>query len=365
MTGRESRQSLPAMILELSPVSPQAVDIFRLHFVKLLEGVNERIAIEARYCCDRLVEERLGFLREAHLFFGRTLIAIEQFSLHQRLPDEFSWLVSSVKHRGLGRAYLETMLKAWLASLHGILEPSFARELAPPVEFLLRNLSNFLEQDDPLPELLDERQRNLLKFLLDKKRRDANEYVLSLHRQGIPPQELCVGCVMPCLRHIGSLWQRNEISVTDEHAAAEICRYLILRLCDEIPRGEPLLYTASVSCVHGEEHSLAAEFLSAYLESQGWRVYFTGRSAPTEDIARAASSAKPDIVFLSVSLIANLPATMDLLVQIRKKAADSKVILGGPAAVLARQKLEALADIIIDEVGEGHVAALNLLSRHA
>jgi methanogenic corrinoid protein MtbC1 len=171
--------------------------------------------------------------------------------------------------------------------------------------------------------------------------------------------------LMPALRHIGILWQKNKISAADEHAATEICRYIIFRLCDSIPREKSLPYKALVSCVPGEEHEMGAEIMASYLESKGWRVYFVGHSAPEQDNIDAITKHKPDVVFLSVTLISNLPETVEFLKKIRTISSEVKIVLGGKAAVVVKRTVQKLSDAVLDDYQEVHSKALELLGKNA
>ena len=356
---------IKADLTRLPRISDKAVAAFYHSLPRLVFLVNEKFAVENKFCCGESLEKQMDLLKRMHKHFGDTLLAVYEFRLYDALAEEFAWLVSTLHYRGPGKEYFEKMLGAWIMAIHGTIEPSFSQELVQPLRLLGRNLSVFLERSDISAEAANESQKGFLRLLLEKRRREATDFVMSLAREGSHPDDLCSHLLMPTLRLIGLLWQKNQISATDEHAATEICRYIIFRLCDSIPRKEALPYKALVTCVPGEEHELGAEIVASHLENEGWTVYFLGHSAPEEDNIAAIVKHKPHVVFLTATLISNLPETVRLLRRIREIAPDVKILLGGSAALAASKAIGDVADGIIDEYRDAHPQALRLLSQNA
>lgn len=356
---------IEADLMKLPAVSEKAVSAFKRSLPRLVFLVNEKFAVENKFCCEKPLSTYLEFLKDVHGNFGDTLLAIYEFSLYRALIDEFSWLVSTLRYRGFEREYFDKMLDAWIMAIHGTIEPTLSRELVQPLRILQRNLSEFLKRSEITSEPESQPQREFTNLLLEKRRRDATDYMINLLKKGDRPDEVCSEVLMPALRQTGILWQKNKISAADEHAATEICRYIIFRLCDSIPREKPLPYNALVSCVPGEEHEMGAEIMASYLESKGWRVYFVGHSAPEQDNIDAIVKHKPDVVFLSVTLISNLPETVEFLKKVRKISSELKIVLGGKAAVAAKESVRDFADVIIDDYKEVHSKALELLGKNA
>ena len=102
-----------------------------------------------------------------------------------------------------------------------------------------------------------------------------------------------------------------------------------------------------------------------YLEMKGWRVYSMGHIAPQEDIIKAIFTNKPDVVFLSITLVANLPAAKALAIKIREMLPEVKIIIGGRAAVLASDILKNFSDAIVKSIDEAHTRSLKFVSSHA
>jgi len=71
------------------------------------------------------------------------------------------------------------------------------------------------------------------------------------------------------------------------------------------------------------------------------------------------------VVFLSITLISNLPAAKVLAERIRALDPHLKIVMGGHAAVLARDTLNNFADAIVDGIEDTHTRSLKLVTPHA
>jgi len=346
---------------KLPAISEDAISKLCQSLPRLVQLVNEKFLIDDKFCCGKPLDKHMKIVKNIHKNFGDALLAVYQFSLYDVLIHEFAWIVSTLFYRDFEKDYFPKMLNAWIMAIHGTIEPSRSRELIQPLRFLERNLSVILENWDISAKLENENQEEFMNLLLEKRRRDATDYTISLLDSGNSPDDLCHGILIPAMKQIGLLWQKNQITVSDEHAATEITRYIIYRLCDSIPRKQALPHRVLVSCVPGEEHELGAEMVASYLESQGWTVYFTGHSAPDEDIVVVISRYMPEVILLTSTLISNLPSTVELSKRIRQTEPASKIILGGRAVVRAKRRMQEFADALIVDYREAHLTAIRLL----
>jgi cobalamin-dependent methionine synthase I len=84
-----------------------------------------------------------------------------------------------------------------------------------------------------------------------------------------------------------------------------------------------------------------------------------------EEIVWSARQFQPDIIFLSVSLIPNLPSAKDLIIALRSSLAGARIILGGSAALAARHVMEKLTDAVAENIEDGYRKARDMVTRHA
>jgi len=361
----DSYQQVKDDAQEIMPVSEEAVKAFEHSFSKILDLVNEKFALETKFMEGDAAHLPTGMLIDMHKRFGELLRAVYEFHLYENLPDEFSWYISTYSKRGFGEAFFTAMIKTWDIGIHSVIKPPQSHELAGPLQWLQQHFSLIYQQSSDTDVVLPDEMRLFVDLLLSKKRKEAANHMLLLLNQGVAIEKLYTDLLTTALREIGRRWQKNEISVVDVHVATDICRYIIMRLVDSIPIKTSLPYRALVTCVPGEEHEMGAEIVENFLELKGWIIESMGHIAPESDIMKAIVSDKPDAVFLSVTLVANLPAAKSLALKIREQNPQVKILMGGYAAVLARKSLKSCCDCVAGSIEEGHKQALQLIGEHA
>jgi methanogenic corrinoid protein MtbC1 len=350
---------------EILPVSDGAVKAFENSFPKILDLVNEKFSLETKFMEGDVAHLQTGMLRDMLKRFGDLLRAVYEFHLYQNLPDEFSWYLATFSKRGFSEEFFTTMLKTWQIGIHSVIRPPHSHELSGPLQWLQQHFPSLYAQSGEKEVELPEEMRLFVDLLLSKKRKEAANHMLLLLNQGVAIEKLYTDLLTTALREIGSRWQKNEISVVDVHVATDICRYIIMRLVDSIPIKTSLSHRALVTCVPGEEHEMGAEIVENFLEMNGWAIESMGHIAPETDIMKAIVDNNPDVVFLSVTLVANLPAAKALALRIREHNSTVKIIIGGYAAVLARNALNTFCDFVASSIDEGHKQALELVGYHA
>ena len=350
---------------DISPVSEKALKLFRENYGKIIEMLNEKLLSESRLSQTQALIEPVLFKKEITNIFGEMIRGIYEFDLYACLPEETAWFISVLSSRGYDREFLEKLLLNWNIALHSHLNSTQAHELAQPLELLQKNLPSLYSlgdtDDPPLPEILEK----IIGFLLNKQKKEAAECILKLYQQGTPFETILSEYLPLVMQKIGMLWQKNKITVVDQHVATDLCTYIMFRLSEEIVIKDTLPYKAVVSCVPGEAHEMGAEILETYLELKGWSTLSMGHIAPQSDILQAVLVMKPDVIFLSVSMIARLPEARKMAYGIRSALPDTRIIMGGSAAVRAKNKLKDCSDIVVSGFEEAHIQALKLVKSNA
>jgi methanogenic corrinoid protein MtbC1 len=347
-----------------SCVSVEATTEFRTKLDELLVAVDERLAVDAEFHCQGIDCDQPGLSRHVNREFGRLLVAVYEFGLFDRLTDEARWFVSMLTRHGFGPGYFGRMLEAWSVAIVSNIRLAYARELAAPLDNLRGRIGVLLEGRQPEPALPAE-AKGLLGLLRARRRREAAENVLALARSGLPLERVVEDVVFPAMRGLGFLWETGRVSVADEHAATDICRYVLYRLFDSIEAGKPVGLKALASCVPGDEHELGVEVVGEYLQLKGWEVFVVGRSAPPEDILKALADFRPHVAFFSATLVANLPAARVLVAEAQKLLPGLGVVLGGAAAVAAADVLTGPGVAVAVHFAEAAALGAKLAGRNA
>jgi methanogenic corrinoid protein MtbC1 len=355
---KDEARALPA-------ISPQGKDLFRKAMPEILRLVNEKFQLQSRFEIKTPDPEAMNFVQDAHSHLADLLLGIYENSLFENLADEFLWYISVFTSRGFKRDYFEKMLEGWIFAIHALIKPPESEELTRPLHFIVRRRTVFFEAGREDKPAVTPEQERLLSLLLAKKRSEAWEFVRSFFKKEPTVERVYFDLLIPVLIRLGELWERNEISVADEHAATAIIRFILSKFHALFPAVKPVPHRALVSCVPGEEHDMGAEILADYLEIKGWTVYFIGHSTPEEDILKSVLDLKPDVVFFSMAQISRTPQAKRVIQKVKAALPGAKVILGGRGAVAAKKALQDVCDAVVDSIVSGYETAAELAEKNA
>jgi methanogenic corrinoid protein MtbC1 len=153
--------------------------------------------------------------------------------------------------------------------------------------------------------------------------------------------DLQTGVLQPAQREIGRKWQRNEISIAQEHMATAISHVVASRLFEEATPQPRLGKRVLVACVEGEYHEVPARLVADYLDLGGFDVLYLGANVPTDHLVAMLRDTMPDLLALSVTMSFNVAALREALERVRDSLPAMPILIGGHALAwepdLARQ----------------------------
>jgi MerR family transcriptional regulator, light-induced transcriptional regulator len=136
------------------------------------------------------------------------------------------------------------------------------------------------------------------------------------------------GVVLPLLRELGDGWERGEITVAQEHFAANLLRGRLLGLARGWDLGGGP--RAVLACPPNERHDLGLVIFGIALREHGWRITFLGADTPPETVVDTVRRVAPAAVVLAVAD----PARLEGVERIAAELADlsATVWVGGSGA---------------------------------
>jgi len=152
--------------------------------------------------------------------------------------------------------------------------------------------------------------------ILQGEHKTAMSLVTDSMNNGSTLTQVSVQMVQPALYQIGHLWQKNQITVSQEHLATAISQNVLASAYMQAHFAPAVGKTAMFACVEGNHHSLGLRMLSDSFETAGWDVLYLGANLPMLDLVHQVDSKRPDLLALSVSLpnhIATARMTIELL----------------------------------------------------
>jgi methanogenic corrinoid protein MtbC1 len=142
-------------------------------------------------------------------------------------------------------------------------------------------------------------------------------------------------------RKVGQLWQHNDWTVADEHAATAIADLALTAACFETERRPDASEgTVVLTCAEEEWHVLPARMFAEQLRIAGWDVVFLGASTPAEHLQRFLTADPPTAAAVSCTVPLHLRGARRAVSACH--AAGVPVLAGGAAFGTAPNRATAL-----------------------
>ena len=186
---------------------------------------------------------------------------------------------------------------------------------------------------------------------------------------GMPLARIFDEILRPALHEVGDRWAAGELAVGQEHEISEIARDVISELTLRHARVDPGGQAVVAACVAGEHHDLGLRMVMGVLRQRGLRVHFLGADVAAGFLLESVRLRQPDLVILSASLDARLPALRATVTALQRAALGDvrpRIVVGGQGClhhqrelrdegitVISDDGLEAIADSIISGVRTG------------
>jgi DNA-binding transcriptional MerR regulator len=140
--------------------------------------------------------------------------------------------------------------------------------------------------------------------------------------------------VLPLLREIGQRWERNELTVGQEHFASHLVERRLLTAAKGWDTGPGPL--ALLACPSGERHTLGLVCFGLLLADRGWRIAYLGADTPIDQVADMSEALSPTAVVLCALDARHLAGAAPAITELGRR--QHTVIAGrGASAALAER----------------------------
>jgi DNA-binding transcriptional MerR regulator len=222
----------------------------------------------------RAWERRYGLLRPARSQGGFRLYTAADEARIRRMRDYLSRGVAAAEAARLA-IDAEAIGQDESIPEAAVLAPVTAAAASPPLQEAARELAGALDrfQEERAHAVLD---RLLAAYRIETVLRDL---------------------LIPYLHELGERWARGEVSVAQEHFAANLLRGRLLGLARGWGQGRGPV--AVLACLPGEQHDLGLLAFGITLQRRGWRIVYLGPDTPIATIHQAIGELAPDLVVLT------------------------------------------------------------------
>jgi methanogenic corrinoid protein MtbC1 len=176
------------------------------------------------------------------------------------------------------------------------------------------------------------KQSHFLDFynnLIEGNKDRCSEIVKDLLDEGVDLKEIYVELFQKALYRIGKLWDKNEITIPEEHMATQIIEALLSKFSPAVSADSNLKVV--VTCIDKEFHDIGAKMVANIFELNGWKTFYLGASVPLRELTKFINNSDPQIIALSWSLYLNLARFLEMIDTLTKLFPTKKIIVGGQA----------------------------------
>lgn len=324
---------------EWPALSPDAARAYENAADRLADRVNGEL--EANPQIREIIGDNpLEIMRNNHRNHAAFMTTVFKLNAYDLLARTIPWVYRAYHARGFSHDYFRMELAAWKLAVEQLLDSASSAEIVRIYDWMIDHHEAMISLSESgeglafsLPGETSEMQEILLSLLLHGDSRGS----LRLVQQSVLTiddlKHFYLDVICPVMYRIGLLWERNEISVAEEHLATamvgRISAALYPRFANvEISRGKAL-----VTAGPNEFHEAGGRMLADFLEMGGWDVVFLGANTPGEHILAVLKQHKPFLVALSVATLFNLVHAREVIKTIRadQEMRGIRIMVGGLA----------------------------------
>lgn len=172
----------------------------------------------------------------------------------------------------------------------------------------------------------------LLVDVLVAANRETAERLVDDYGAAMDSAQLYAELLAPAMREVGERWQRDEISVAEEHIATGLMEELLARdYRRSFARPRNSRDTIVMSCLEGERHVLGLRMCANLLEAAGFRVIFLGADLGHAQITAAAQAHQASALVLAAYGESAGDRAVDVVQRLRCSGIRSPIMIGGSA----------------------------------
>ena len=174
----------------------------------------------------------------------------------------------------------------------------------------------------------------LKKAVILGKRKEAVDITLKVIEEGLDPESVINGTLIPALGVVGNRFEKKEIFVPEMMIAAKSMQACVDLLKPLIKKENDMsLGTVVIGTVFGDLHDIGKNLVKLLLESSGFRIVDLGENVPAQKFVDGARAHNAVVVGLSSLLTTGDPYVEETVKVLKSSdiAGRVKIICGGAA----------------------------------
>ncbi|MBV5341991.1 MAG: cobalamin-dependent protein [Deltaproteobacteria bacterium] len=328
-----------ANISKLKAVPPQSADKYATSLERMIDHVNRQLGGRPDVM-ELIGHNPLQMMVMNHQHHAQFMLTVFRLNAFDLLVRTIPWVYRAYHSRGFSYDYFPIELLSWKQALLDNSSGADIQHIIAVYDWMISNHETMIKLSVScdtlgfsLPDETNEMQQIFTALLLHGDHKGCLKLVeLSV----TTPEELrhfYEHVVKYALYTVGTLWERNEISVADEHLATAIVGRVTSFLYGRFVGQPQTKGMAVVSAGPNEFHEVGARMVADMLELDGWDVTYLGANTPLEELIKLLVQKKPFLLALSVATAFNLENAQQLITSVRGVPEISRIrILAGGLA---------------------------------
>ena len=324
---------------KLHTVSPDAAKDYEKEEERLVNYVNNELEANPKIF-ELIGGNPLDLMRNNHTNHAAFMATVFKIGSHELLAKTIPWVYRAYHARGFSYDYFPIELSAWKHAVSECLDHVYAAEIIEVYDWMISHHVDMIPLSvsgegltfSPQRET-NEMQEVLLSLLLSADSKGSLQLVNQSIQTIDDLKHFYLDVVCPALCRIGLLWEKNDISVAEEHIATAIVGRITAALYPRFANVDVYRGKVVVTAGPNEFHEVGARMLADFLEIEGWDVTYLGANTPKEELLTIIKQHKPFMIAISVATMFNLDhAKMAIeMIKADPETRGIKILAGGLA----------------------------------
>jgi methanogenic corrinoid protein MtbC1 len=324
---------------DMHAVSPDAAKAYEKAMERLVNHVNDEVEANPKIL-ELIGGNPFDLMRNNHSNHAAFMTTVFKIGSFELLARTVPWVYRAYRARGFSYDYFPVELAAWKHAVEECLDGVYSDEIIEIYDWMIRHHENMIQLSVSGAGLAFSLQREtsgmqevLLSLLLHGDSRGSLRLVDQSVQSVDDIKHFYLDVVCPVMYRIGLLWEKNDISVAEEHVATAVVGRITAALYPRFANADPYRGKAVVTAGPNEYHEVGARMLADFLEMEGWDVTYLGANTPKEELLAILKRHKPFTVALSVATVFNLDNARQTIEMIKAdpETRDMKIMVGGLA----------------------------------
>jgi MerR family transcriptional regulator, light-induced transcriptional regulator len=321
----------------LTPVSEGSANEYSVKIPELLELMNKRMT-ELQGITELIGGNSFKVMYDNHRHHLIFLSNVFKLGFYDLMAQTLPWVYRAYLGHRFSPDYFPIALGNWKRVFCELCSSKTSEEINRIYDWMISKHEDLLElskdislQPPPVDnkwlEIKNSFRSALLNGNISKCLEISDGFIKT--QDDIPAFYLYI--IQPAMYDVGVMWEKDEISVAQEHLASAVVTRLLASITTRNSRTEKTKGKLLITSSPNEFHQIGAWMLSDIFELSGWDVRFLGADTPKEELFSLVKDFMPDVLAISVTMPFNIDKAAEIVSGIKNDEGlkGVKIIVGG------------------------------------